>query len=168
MATLQQLRDGLERAWDTLAEGWHYLRERTSHALTRFHPRHRGRGQLETADEQLVRYGSRWGLLAAEVVENDADITVKLEIPGMDANDFEIQVVNDVLVVRGEKRVQREEERGRYHVMERAYGYFERAIPLPVPVNDDAARATYRKGVLRITLPKAVRTRTRRIEVKGG
>lgn len=167
MATLQQLRDGLERAWDHLAEGWHQLRDRAASAITRFHPRPRS-GAVESADDAVVRHGSRWGLLAAEVIEGDTDVTVKLEAPGMEADDFEIQVVDDVLVVRGEKRAQREESLGRYHVMERAYGWFERAIPLPVPVNDDGARAQYRRGVLRIILPKAAGARRRRIEVKGG
>lgn len=167
MATLQQLRNGLERAWDSLAEGWHQLRERAASALTRFSPRPRS-GELETAQEQVVRHGSRWGLLAAEVIEGENDITVKLEAPGMEADDFEVQAINDILVVRGEKRAQREEDYGRYHVMERAYGYFERAIPLPTPVNEDGARATYRRGVLRITLPKTAAARRRRIEVKGG
>lgn len=167
MATLQQLRNGLERAWDSLAEGWHQLHERAASALTRFSPRLQG-GELETAEEQAARHGSRWGLLAAEVVESENDITVKLEAPGMEADDFEIQAINDILVVRGEKHTQREEGYGRYHVMERAYGYFERAIPLPASVNEDGARATYRRGVLRITLPKTAAARRRRIEVKGG
>lgn len=167
MATLQQLRNGLERAWDSVAEGWHQLRERTASALTRFSPRPRS-GKLETAEEQVIRHGSRWGLLAAEVIEGENDITVKLEAPGMEADNFEIQAINDILVVRGEKHAQREEDHGRYHVMERAYGYFERAIPLPASVNEDGARATYRQGVLRITLPKTAATHRRRIEVKGG
>lgn len=166
MATLQQLRNGLERAWDNLAEGWHHLRERATSALTRFSPRPRG-GELETAEEQMIRHGSRWGLLAAEVVEGENDITVRLEAPGMEADGFEIHAMDDILVVRGEKHAQREEDYGRYHVMERAYGYFERAIPLPAPVNEDGARATYRRGVLRITLPKTAAAQRRRIEVTG-
>jgi HSP20 family protein len=165
MSTLAQLREGLSRAWDNLAEGWHELRRRAGHALTHFTPTG-SKGQLETAQEQLARGSSRWGLLAAEVSENDSEVIVRLEAPGMNSQDFDLQVVDDILVVRGEKSVEREEQRGRYYVTERAYGRFERAIPLPTPVEESRAGASYKRGVLRITLPKSPRAQARRIEVK--
>jgi HSP20 family protein len=59
---------------------------------------------------------------------------VSLEVPGMSSDDFHIDVVDEHLVVRGEKRLSSEEARGRFYVMERAYGSFERAMPLPAPV----------------------------------
>lgn len=59
----------------------------------------------------------------------------------------------DILVVRGEKKLSREETRGHYYVMERAYGRFDRAIKLPAPVDDITARARYRHGVLTVSLP---------------
>jgi HSP20 family protein len=165
MSTLSQLREGFSQAWESLTEGWHDLRERASHALTRFHPKP---DSLETADEHIVRNASRWGLLAAEVAEEDQRVIVNLEIPGMDANNFDIQVVDNYLVVRGEKRAEREEHRGRYYMLERAYGSFERAIPLPTDVEEGKARAQYRHGVLRISLPKSPQSRSRRIDVKAG
>ncbi|NJN47212.1 MAG: Hsp20/alpha crystallin family protein [Candidatus Competibacteraceae bacterium] len=164
MSTLNQIREGLSQAWETLSDGWHELRDRATHALTHFHPKHSGTG-LETVDEQMVRSGSRWGLLAAEVSENDDQVVVNLEAPGMEADNFELQVVDEYLVVRGEKRTEREERKGRYYVMERAYGSFERAIPLPTAVEADQAHAKYRNGVLRIALPKSPQARARRIEV---
>ena len=167
MSTLQQLRHGLGNAWDSLADGWRQLRERASQALTRFTPvRHRG--ELETADEQLLERASRWGLMAAEVKETDDEVVVRLEAPGLEPDDFDISVIDDILVVRGEKRLEREEKRGRYHVMERAYGSFERAIQLPAAVDDSRAKARYRRGVLKITLPKARSSQTRRIDVSRG
>ena len=66
----------------------------------------------------------------------------------------DIEVVGNTLVVRGEKKLARDEVRGRYHVMERAYGQFERAIRLPAPVDDSKAKARYRAGVLAVTLPR--------------
>ena len=74
----------------------------------------------------------------------------------MEREDFTVQVVDDVLVVQGQKRSKREETRGRYHVLECAYGRFERAIALPAAVDPDAAAATYRRGVLTVDLPKAI------------
>ncbi len=66
MSTLQQLREGLGQTWDSIAEGWHQLRNRASAAITRFTPR-LGNHQLEISDEQFLRNSSRWGLLASEL-----------------------------------------------------------------------------------------------------
>jgi HSP20 family protein len=165
MSTLQQLREGLERTWDTLADGWNHLRNRASQALTRFQPGDGG-GSLETADEQFLRHSARWGLLAAEVQETGDHVLIKLEAPGMSADAFDIQIHDgNVAVIRGEKRVQREQSKGRYHVMECAYGQFERAIPLPAEVDESRAKASYRNGVLQLSLPKSPAAVARRIEV---
>ncbi len=167
MSTLRQFQAGLGRAWDSLTEGWHYLRERASHALTRFQPVHRS-DELETAGEQAAAGASRWGLLAAEVRETPDEISIRLEAPGMEPDDFDLQILDEVLVVRGEKRVERSDRRGAYRVMECAYGAFERAIPLPCPVDEAKARARYRRGVLQVQLPKSPRAQTRQIEVEAG
>lgn len=168
MSTLQQLREGLERTWDSLAEGWNHLRSRASQALTRFQPGDRD-GRVETADEQFLRHSARWGLLAAELQETGDQVLIKLEAPGMNADAFDIRIHNgNVAVIRGEKRVQREQRDGRYHLIECAYGRFERAIPLPAEVDESRARARYHHGVLHLTLPKSKSAAARRIEVSGG
>jgi HSP20 family protein len=167
MATLSQLREGLTRAWETLAEGWSHLRSRAAHALTHFQPSNRRSG-AQFANDQVTQSAARWGLLPAEVIEQGSDIVVKLEIAGMRGDDFEIQTAGDMLVVRGEKVMERNAEDGRYHVLERAYGRFERAIPLPTVVRETGARASYKRGVLQITLPKAQEAGLRRIPVERG
>jgi HSP20 family protein len=167
MSTLQQLQAGLGRAWDHLAEGWQQLRQRAANALTRFHPV-RSADSLETASERALDQAARWGLLAAEVRDDGQDVVVKLEVPGMEPDDFEIFVHDDVLVVRGEKRIERSQQRGTYHVMECAYGAFERAVPLPAAVDDSKAQARYRRGVLQLRLPKRASASRRRIDVKTG
>lgn len=166
MSNIDGLKRGLARAWDTVADGWHELTTRASEAITRFNPVAR-EGELETRDEQRLASSARWGVLAAELAVRDEDVEVTLEVPGMDIDDFDISVVEDVLVVRGEKRVERDTSHGRFHVMERAYGRFERAIGLPVAVEQDGASADYRRGVLRITLPRASHAKLRRIPVTG-
>lgn len=167
MSTWDQFRESIGEAWEAFAEGWRELWKRTGRALTRFQPLRTGEQPLDVVDEQYGSATPRWGLLPAEVFEEDDRIVVKLEAPGMERQDFDLEVRNEVLLVRGEKRAAREERRGHYHVMERAYGRFERAIPLPIGIDESGARATYRQGVLRITLPRHERAQTHRIEVEG-
>ncbi len=162
MVTFSQFRDGMERAVDTLAQGWRALRERAAQALTRFTPR---TGSAGPAVDQVAHMASRWGLLVADVLETDDEVVVRLEVPGMRAEDFDIQVVGDMLVVRGEKYAEEQDSHGRYHTLECAYGGFERAIPLPAQVDEAAARAKYTRGVLRITLPKLTRAPSQRVPV---
>jgi HSP20 family protein len=168
MSTLEHLRGGLSRAWESVAEGWREFVERTGDALTRFHPAHSG-SEVQTAEDRMALQGSRWGVVAAEVVVGDDNVRIEMEVPGMEAGDFNVEVVDDVLVVRGEKKAQREHKRGQYHIMERAYGRFERALRLPVTVDEAGAEASYKRGVLRISVPRSTPAAgTRRIEVTGG
>lgn len=164
MSSLVQLRQGISKAWDSLTVGWRELRDLAGDALTRFQPKS-SRADAESAEDRLVNRASRWGILAAEIVDDGVNVQVMLEIPGLDAKDFDIEVRDDVLVVRGEKRLSRQETTGHYHLMERAYGAFERAVRLPVPVDQNGAEAKYRAGVLTVTLPKARGSAARRITV---
>jgi len=166
MNKLAYLGEGLERAWESLAEGWQQLRERASQAITRFHPQ-RSSQQLGSVEDELMRRAMHWGVVAAELEERDDEVIVRLEAPGLEPADFDISVVNGVLQVRGEKRMEREQKRGRYHVMECAYGSFERSIPLPRSVEASGVKARYRRGVLTVHLPIAESARVRRIEVQG-
>ena len=167
MSTLEQIRRGLSNTWHNVAEGWEQFSERASQALTRFNPVHRA-DESDRVPVQVERNSSRWGLLAAEIHEDNNTVYVKLEAPGMNASDFDIQVIDNTLVVRGEKRVQQERNEGRYYLMECAYGSFERAIPLPSSVDDGGAEASYKKGVLQIQLPKTSHQGRSRIDVSSG
>lgn len=164
MGTLDQLRDGFGRTLYSLAEGWHQLRQRAVNALTHFNPQS-ARNGIETGAEQMARNAPRWGLLAAEINEEEQQFTVRLEAPGLEPDDFDIQVVDDYLVVRGEKRIQNEQHQGRYHIMECAYGQFERALPLPGAVDEARTKADYRRGILTVTLPKLQRNSSNRITI---
>ena len=159
-----QLREGLDRAWSTLQSGWRNLVNLASDALTRFLP-----SDDQDQDEEsraLQAAGPGWGLLAAEMRESDDEILVRLEAPGMEPDQFDIEVEDDQLIISGEKRTEHEEQRGRYHLTERAYGRFVRVLPLPVPVEPDQAKAEYTQGVLKIRLPKHPAARARQIPVK--
>lgn len=166
MSTLDTFTENLGRVWDNLAEGWRELRERAGTALTRFSPLAR-RGTVETAEEQIMQRAARWGIIAADVRETATEVRVRIEAPGMEPDQFDLTVEDSVLRVRGEKHVQRESQEGRFHVLECAYGSFERAVSLPAEVDDSRATARYRRGVLEVTLPKTRAARRNRIEVKG-
>lgn len=156
------LREGLVEAWEGMADGWNRLYRRAAGAITRFRPGHPGGSEPGGA---LEPRSTGWGVLAAEVFDDDDGIRVRLEAPGLDKEDLDIEVVDGYLVVRGEKRVERERRDGRYYVTECAYGRFERTIPLPDEVDASEARASYDKGVLSLKLPKTGARRRRRITV---
>ena len=161
-STLQQINNGVSQVWDTLVEGWQQLYRHAANAITRFSSGEAG----EEEQQELALRSVGWGMLPAEVFDDDDKVVVRIEAPGMDGADFDIQVVENYLVVSGQKKVEREKTEGRYHVLERAYGHFERAIPLPEEVVDDEATAKYRRGVLEVVLPKSSASRRRKIEVK--
>jgi HSP20 family protein len=166
MSTIHQLREGLNDAWDNLVDGWQRLYRRAANAITRFSPAEQGEGRDKAAGGQGIAVRSAgWGVLAAEVYDDDDTVVVRLETPGMEKSDFDLQVLDNYLVVRGEKQFERELNKGHYHVTECAYGSFERAIPLPEEVEGGKARATYSQGVLRVELPKAESRRRRKIKV---
>lgn len=164
MNALKNIRDGLGRAWDNLSREWGQFMDKASGALTRFTP-------LKSEEEDsgsldLVAHAPRLGFMAAEVMESDNDVVARVEAPGMEPGDFKVEVVGDHLVVRGSKGMHREEKRGEYHVMERAYGSFTRAIPLPADVVVSKARASYKNGVLNITLPKTEKGKRRSLKIE--
>ena len=166
MNTFDELREGLGQAVDNLVEGWRDLWRRAGQAMTRFQlPQPKGESKPQEA--HLARLSPRWGLVPAEVHNEDDRVVVRLEAPGLEPDDFEVEVRDDVLLIRGEKRLAREEQRGEYFLTERAYGRFERAVPLPASVEDSGAKAMYRRGVLAITLPKRESATAHRIDVQS-
>lgn len=168
MNAITELKQGLNEGWKSITEGWNNLRDRAGSAMTRYRREPVPRSETGTDDEvdpfRLTAPG--WGLLAGEVFETRDKVVVRLEAPGMDAKDFELQVDGDLLRVRGEKRSSRESGDGRYRMLECAYGTFERSIRLPTEVVADKASAAYRKGVLRIELPKSRSAEPRQVRVK--
>lgn len=103
-----------------------------------------------------------------DVIETEREIRVVTEMPGLKRDQIEIDVENNVLTVRGEKREERTEgEEGRYHLAERRYGTFTRSFVLPRDVDAEGIEANFEDGVLFVTIPKSERARRRRIEIGG-
>tara|TARA_R110001599_G_scaffold353733_1_gene595917 strand:+ start:12569 stop:13078 length:510 start_codon:yes stop_codon:yes gene_type:complete len=167
MSTLQQLREGLQGAWETLVDDWQRLSRRASSAITRFTPGSKSTDDDRDYTEQgLATRSTGWGVLTAEVFDDDDSVVVRIEAPGMEKSDFDLRAHDNYLVVRGEKRVEREKKDGHYRVTECAYGHFERAIALPAGTNMDAAQASYKNGVLRIEVPRAASHQRKRISIE--
>lgn len=151
----------ISRAWDSLSEGWHELLSRGSNALTHF--THRKEEEKEASNALLTF--PRWSLLAGELEETDKDVIVRVELPGMDKDDCSITIEGNVLLLSGEKRIERETDDSTYHVMERAYGAFQRTIPLPRNVSIEHAEAKFKNGVLTVRLPKTDTGQSKSIRV---
>lgn len=106
---------------------------------------------------------------AVDVREDENEITIECELPGMRAENVTVDVDNTVLSITGEKREERtDEEEGRYHLVERSYGKFYRSFQLPTGVDEEQIKADFENGVLRVHIPKAALPQPRRIEVGGG
>jgi HSP20 family protein len=164
---LESLKDSVGSLFDNLAEGWRHLTESAAGALTRFRAGDRTdlppRAEVDDASYLPTR---GWAMLGGDVFEDDKRLIVRLEVPGMDKQDINLEVLDDALIVSGEKVFEREGTEGRYRVMQCAYGSFRRMVPLPVAVQGDQARATYKNGVLRVELPKAEPSRPRAFAIQ--
>jgi len=101
-----------------------------------------------------------------DVSESDKEYNVSIELPGLSKDEIEVSLDEGSLIVSGEKREGREEEKGDYVRVERSYGSFRRRISLPAEVDESAVEATYKNGVLRIKLPKSEDARGERIKIK--
>lgn len=104
-----------------------------------------------------------------DLTENEKEIVVTAEMPGLDDKDFEVTVSGDLLTLRGEKKAEHEQRNGDSYYMERRFGSFSRSVRLPFEVQDEKVDARYDKGVLTIRVPKPadMQRPARRIEVRS-
>jgi HSP20 family protein len=121
----------------------------------------------------LVGPSDRMGSLmraSADVMEKEDEIRVLMEMPGMKAENVEIELENNVLTISGEKKEERTEgdEQERYHLSERRYGHVSRSFVLPREVEQEQIQAHFEDGVLTVRIPKSEKARRRRIEVRNG
>ena len=163
----ESLKESFGSLWDNMADGWRHLTESAAGALTRFRAGEKtdlpSKAEVDDAFYMPTR---SWAMLGGDVFEDDHRLVVRLEVPGLDKKDLTIEILDDALVVSGEKVFERESTEGRWRVMQCAYGSFRRAVPLPVPVLGEQARATYRNGVLRVELPKAAPGRPKAVSIQ--
>lgn len=135
---LERMRREMDRLWESFFE-------------------ERPRWRVEEAGEWLP---------SLDLSETKNDFVVKAELPGIDPKDIDISLANDVLTIKGEKKHEKEEKEENYHIIERSYGSFTRSIRLPREVQSDKISASYKNGVLRITLPKSEEAKKKEIKIK--
>jgi HSP20 family protein len=103
-----------------------------------------------------------------DVYEDEQRIVLKLEVPGMQESDFDIQMENNLLTVRGERKFEKEEKEENFHRIERRYGSFYRSFTVPNTVNAESIKASYDAGVLKIELEKRAEAKPKQIKVQVG
>jgi HSP20 family protein len=103
-----------------------------------------------------------------DVYEDEHKIVLKLEVPGMKLEDFDVQIENNTLTVRGERKFEKEEKEENFHRIERRHGSFFRSFALPNTVNAEKVNATYDAGVLKISLAKREESKPKQIKVQVG
>ena len=136
------------------------------------------RGELERMRQEMDRIWERFTRESPsstfeqdwhpslDLLETEESLVAEVEVPGINPNDIDISVTPEMLTIIGKKKQKTGEQEKNYHVMERAHGRFSRSIPLPTAVNPDQVEARYKDGILRITMGKSEKAKSRRIEVK--
>ena len=102
-----------------------------------------------------------------DVSETDKEIEITAELPGLEEKDVQINVSDNILTIRGEKKAEKEQKDKNYRLVERSYGSFERSLELPDDVNADGIKASIDKGVLKVVVPKPAPAQSKKIEVKS-
>lgn len=153
MDPIQKLRSEVERsvarAWESLTEGWRELITRGNGALTRFV----GSATQDRGSERDQEF-PRWGLLASECWETARAVIVRVELPGIRQEDVKVTVSRGRLRIRGQRRHPPNAEPRSYHLMERAFGRFERSIELPAEIDACEPELAYADGVITVIIPK--------------
>jgi HSP20 family protein len=114
------------------------------------------------------REGIETWMPAVEAFEREGEFVVRADVPGLGKDQINVEVENGQLVISGERRQEHEERRGGFFRSERSYGTFCRAIPLPEGANPEQAKASFKDGVLEVTMPAARRPSGRRIQIQEG
>jgi HSP20 family protein len=100
------------------------------------------------------------------ITETDKELEITAELPGLEEKDVQVNVADEVLTIRGEKKAEKEEKDKNYHLVERSYGAFSRAIALPAGIDAGAIKASIANGVLTVTVPKPAPAQVTKVEVK--
>jgi HSP20 family protein len=121
------------------------------------------RGTRTAEDEWAL--GGTWAP-PVDIYEQDGNLVLKAELPGIDPKDVDVRVENNVLTLRGERKFDSEVKRESCHRVERAYGTFSRAFTLPNVVDTTNIKAEFKEGVLHVTMPKREEAKPKQIQIQ--
>ncbi len=110
--------------------------------------------------------GNNWSIPAVDMYQTDNEVVVKAALPGIKADEVQINVTGEVITLKGEIKQENESKEKAYHIREQRWGAFERSLVLPTEVVADKAKADFENGVLTITLPKAEEVKPKTISIK--
>jgi len=116
-------------------------------------------------DRQEALRVAEWAPLV-DITEDPKEYLIKAELPEIKKDEIKIGVQNDVLVISGERKYEKEEKDKKYHRIERAYGSFSRSFTIPEDADPDKVSAEFKEGVLHVHIPKSERAKPKSIEVK--
>jgi HSP20 family protein len=111
-------------------------------------------------------FGGHW-VPAVDIYEADQELVVKADLPGLELKDIDLQIQENVLSLRGEKKAEKEIKEERYHRIERSHGSFQRSFTLPNIVDQEKAKAKFKDGVLEIRIPKIEKAKPKQIPVES-
>lgn len=132
--------------------------------------------RLNRLFEEAFRSGGesdeQWGLTQwappVDVYEKDDELVFTAELPGVRAEDLKINLENNVLTLHGERRIEKDVQRDKYHRLERAYGTFSRSFTLPPQYDSENVQARFSDGELRVRIPRSEKARPRSIPIAAG
>ena len=102
---------------------------------------------------------------AVDIYETDEKMVIKTELPGLKKEDIDIEVRDNTLTLKGERKFEKEIKQENYHRVERAYGSFQRSFTLPSTIKQEAIEATFKDGILEVSLPKAEEAKPKKVEI---
>ena len=117
-------------------------------------------------ERPLGRMWEREWAPSLDMSETKDHYVVKAEVPGIDAKHIDISLTGDVLTIKGEKKQEKEEKEEDYHLVERSYGSFSRSVRIPAEVESNKIKASYKNGILAITLPKSEKVKAKEVKIK--
>ena len=100
-----------------------------------------------------------------DIFEDQNEIVVKAELPGLKQEDIDIELTGDTLTIKGERKFEDTQRKDNYVRVERSYGHFQRSFTIGVPVQHDDVKASYKDGVLEVHLPKSEATKPKKVQV---
>ena len=146
--------------WDPLRE-FSAMEERMSRMNRLFRESYRPEGSEEALTSSSFAP-------PVDIYEDEHNITLKMEVPGIDEKDIDVRIDNNTLTVHGERKLEKEEREENFRRVERQYGSFSRSFTLPSSVDPGQVSADYEKGVLKIQLAKKVEAKPKQIKVNVG